>query len=207
MHERLSRTHGDAPETEFHACRDQRLLDEVVIANGRAPEGDQHVGFDVARPPDRHFERAHRVDSDAEVDRDAPARLDDPRHGEIVRGDDLRGAERCAWRHKFVAGRNDRNSRAPPDGQLGMVGGGSQRHVARGETASRRKERPALEEVQSSRPQVVSLGHGGRNDDTVGLAAHVLLNDDRVRASRHRRAREDARRLARADDAVERMPR
>ena len=53
VHQRLAGTHGDAPEAELHARRDQRLLHEVVVADRRPAERHQHVGFGVARAGQR----------------------------------------------------------------------------------------------------------------------------------------------------------
>ena len=51
----LPGTHGDAPEAELHPRRNERLLDEVVIANRGAAERHQDVGFGVMGAADRRF--------------------------------------------------------------------------------------------------------------------------------------------------------
>ncbi len=79
MHQRLAGPHGDAPEAKLHSGRDERLLHEVVIADRGAAERHQHVGFGVARLSQGRLQRAELVDRDPEIDRDASARLDNPR--------------------------------------------------------------------------------------------------------------------------------
>ncbi len=109
VHQRLAGTHGDLPEAELHAGRNQRLLHEVVVADRGAAERHQHVDLRLDRLADRGVELGHVVAGDAEIDRNAAAGLDDPGDGEIVGGDDLRGAERSAGRDQFVAGGEDRD--------------------------------------------------------------------------------------------------
>ena len=72
------------------------------------------------------------------------------------------GPSVSAGRDQFVAGRKDRNPRAPPDRQLGMVARGGQRDVARGETASRGDQRLAVTKVESGGAQIVAGRRGGR---------------------------------------------
>ena len=156
--------------------------------------------------PYRPVERVHRVGGDAEVDRDPAAGFDDPGDGEIVRGDDLRRAERPAGRDELVAGRQHGDPRPSADGQIDMIGRRRQRHVSRRQASPRRNEELALAEVQSRRTQVVARGHCCFEVDAVAFAPHVFLNYDRVRALRHRRAGENPRRLARPDDSAEGAP-
>ncbi len=107
------------------------------------------------------FQRAELIDRDAEIDRDASARLDNPGDGEIVGGDDLRRAQRPAGRDQFVAGRQDRHSGAAADGERRVVRRRRQRDVAGSEPAARREQGFAGAKVHAGRTQVVACRHGG----------------------------------------------
>ena len=176
------------------------FLHEVVVADRRPAERHQHVGFERPGPVGLTSSSAlHRVGGDAEVDRDAAAGFDNPRHGEIVRGDDLRGAKRSAGSDELVAGRQNGDPGAPADRQIDMIGRSRQRHVAGRETPSGTNESLAFAEIQSRRTQVFARRNGNRDHDAVAVAPHVFLNDDRVGAFGHGRAGEDPHRLARPE--------
>src|SRR5208282_4242371 len=147
-------------EAELHAGGDERLLDKVVVADRGAAEGHENVGLCVERLVDRGVQGAQVVAGDAEVDRDAAAGLDDPGYGEIVRCDDLRGAERLAGRDQLVAGRQDRDARGTSDRQRDVIGRRSQRDVAGGQPAAGGKQKLALGEIESGRAQIVADGRG-----------------------------------------------
>ena len=157
----------------------------------------------VERLADRGVEGAEVVAGDAEVDRDAAAGLDDPGYGEIIRCDDLRGAERLAGRDQLVARRQDRDARGTSDRQRDVIGRRSQRDVAGGQPAAGGKQKLALGEIESGRAQIVADGRGAGKRDPVALALRLFLNDDGVGAARDGRAGEDANGFARADFAVE----
>ena len=112
--------------------------------------------FASTRFADRRVELGHGVAGDAEVDRDAAAGLDDPRHGEIVGGDDLRGAERPAGRDEFVAGGEDCDPGVAAHRQHGVIGRRRQRHVAGREPPPGRQQRFAFAEIEPFRAQVVA---------------------------------------------------
>ena len=102
---------------------------------------------------------------------------------------------------QFVAGRENRHFGAAADGKSRMVRRSRQRDISRGEPPAGWNERFAGTKVHAGLAQVVAFRHGGRETDPFALALDVLLNDDRVGAVRHRRAREDAHCLARTHNA------
>ena len=78
--------------------------------------------------------------------------------------------------------------------------------AARIETLPGGKERVAGAEVEAARAHEAARRGGVEDGDGVAVAARILLDDDRVGAVRHRRAGEDADRLARRHDAREAAP-
>ena len=126
-----------------------------------------------------------------------PAAADKAGDEQIVGGDDLRRADRLAGRDEFVAGREHGDPRFPIAGQPGMVGGGGERDVARGEPLFR----PASSGSPSAKsmPAWRTLSPGATAFANVTRSPSRVASSwigDRVGAFRQRRAGEDAHRLA-----------
>ena len=82
---------------------------------------------------------------------------------------------------------------------VGQTDRGGERHVLRGEPPAGRQHDRALAHILAGKPAVGASFQPRRHDDVIALGAHVLLHEHRVGAGRHRRAGEDADRLAGAD--------
>ena len=82
----------------------------------------------------------------------------------------------------------------------------SEADVARRQPPAGLQQHVALGEIEALAPHIAAAPRGFEHPHPVAVALGVLLDDDRVGAGRHRRAGEDARRLARADMAAEPGP-
>ena len=201
MHQRLPRAHRDAPEAKLHAEPHQRLLDEIVVADRGAAERDEHVRVAVLGARDRRFDIGGRIARNAEVERNAARGGDEPGDREIVRRHDLRRPGRFAGRHELVAGRENRDPRPTAHRQRRMIGGGRERDVARAQPLAGAKQRLSFEEVEPRIAKIVAGSRRRPEKNAVAVALHVLLDDDRVGALRHRGAGENPHRLSGPDDA------
>ena len=125
-----------------------------------------------------------------------------PHHGgerHRVGIDDLRGAKRLPRPYQLVAGGEKRDARAPAHRQPGLVEGGSQADVARGQTAPGRQGALATPKIQAG-----GTHEGARLDrpleaDPIAIGAGVLLKRHGIGTSRQQTAGEDAHRLAGAE--------
>ena len=131
VHQRLARPQRDAPEAELHALPRERRLDEIVLADRGAAEGDEHVGAGILRREDALFERLEGVAGDAEIDRLAARALDERGNRIGVRGDDLVRPGRLAGQDEFVAGGEDRDARLAADGERAVTHRGGEREAPR----------------------------------------------------------------------------
>ena len=82
-----------------------------------------------------------------------------------------------------------------------------ERDFARPEPSPGGEQRVAFTEVETTRADVAGLRRAFAHDDMGAVALGVLLDDDGIGAVGHRRAGEDAHRLALADAAGEGMAR
>ena len=187
---------GDA---EIEAAAGETRLDEVVLADRGAAERHENVEGGAFGRGERPVEVLRRVAGDAEIDR-RTARL--RRHAgerEHVGGDDLVRPDRLAGQDQLVAGGEHAHMRPRPHLQAGMAHGGGERQPRRVEPLARPQQHLALAKVEPRRADEGARLHRGRDRDRVALRLRVLLDDDRVGAGRHRRAGEDAHRLARPE--------
>ena len=204
MHQRLARPQGDAPEAELHALTRERRLHEVVLADRGAAERDEKIGAAVAGGRDAALEVGEACRGRC---RDRAPRRRHARgergEGIEVGGDDLVRPCRLAGPDELVAGGEDRDARPAAHRQARVAHGGGEREAARIETLPGGKERVAGAEVEPARAHEAPRRGGVEDGDGVAVASRILLDDDRVGAVRHRRAGEDADRLARRHDALE----
>ena len=196
VHQGLSGAQSHPPEAELHAFRAERRLDEVVVADRGAAEGDEEIRS--RRPGAAHGvpQGADIVGGDAEIDGLGAGLLTEGGEREAVRGDDLIPFGPLARPHQFVAGREHGQPRPAAHRQRGVAGAGGEREPARIEGLARSQEGVALPEVEPGPAQEPARGDrlAGGHGLAVGLG--VLLDQDRVGAGRHGRAGEDTDRFA-----------
>ena len=167
---------------ELHAERVQRGRDEIVIADGGAADGDEHVGVG-ARSPSLSA-RSLGVARDAEDARRGSGRCRQRGKADRVGGDDLIGARQRAGRHQLVAGRQNGDAGAPADGNLAVAHRGGERERVRVEHSSGVKQLVR----RRNRCRGADIGAGCRgfaDDDLVAFGGRVLLDDDGIAARRH----------------------
>jgi hypothetical protein len=142
------------------------------------------------------------TEGDAEIDRFAARALHEGGKGEHVGGDDLVRAGGLARAHQLVAGCENRNARLASDGETSVTHGGCQGEAARVEALTGREQLLTLFEIEPARADEAARGGAFQHGDRAAVRLRVLLDHDSVPALRHRRAREDADRLARRDASL-----
>ena len=95
--------------------------------------------------------------------------------------DDAAGRDRFAGHGDLVAGGQDGNTRAAMHRQPGVVGGGGQSDIARGDAPSRRDHHVARREILALAPDMASRDHRLVDPDTVAVPGRILLQQDRRR--------------------------
>ena len=204
-HERLAGPHGDAPEVDVESRVAENGPHEVVVADGGAADGHEHVR--APRSGGEGPERLLGVEGDAEVDGLGAGLLHEGAEADVVGAHDLVGSQRLARHDEFVARRQDGDARLAAHAQPRTVHRRRQRDVPGAQNASGPRAGVAFAEVEAGGPDVRSPRRPRLDDDPRAVGVRVFLDDDRVGAARHRAAGEDPDRLARADDAVVGAPR
>ncbi len=114
-----------------------------------------------------------------------------------IGADDLVGADRIARHHHLVAGRQDRDARPAMDQQPRPVHRRGEADVAGVEAPTGREADRAGAEIEPGRADIAAPGCAFLDQDDVAFEPFgVFLDDDAVGPARHRRAGEDAHRLA-----------
>ncbi len=188
--ERLAGPHRDLPEGELEATHAQRVLDQVVVADGGAAGGDE--GIQTLDGLDPGSQRRRLVGGDAEVDRLAAPEPDHGGEGGGVRADDLARPRRLARPAQLVARRQDAHARSAPHGQPRLGHDGGEAQLARAHDGARGKADPARPEVEPGRANELALSDGAGEAHAAAVGLGILLDGDGVGAGRDHPAREDA---------------
>ena len=198
-HQRLARPHGDLPEVELEPLLAQHALHQIVVADRGAAGGDEQVGAGGA------------VGHPARARRGRPARCRDRSARRRRRARRRRGPRPLELTIWFGPSGSPGITTSSPVAR--MATRGLRRTVQPGHGSSRRRGRCRARSARrpASRHRPRPRGNRGRRGgcsvpwarlpSTVRCARRrrlgVLLDDDRVGAVGHRRAGEDAHRLAR----------
>ena len=113
------------------------------------------------------------------------------------------GGERLAGHDQLVAGREQGDARPPADRQPGAVEGRGKAEIARAQATAGGQGELALAEVEAGRADEGAGLDPTLEPDPVGRDDGVLLQRDRIAASRQRAAGEDAHGLARPERPLE----
>ena len=148
---------ANPPERQCHAFGRKRLLHEIVVADGGAADGDEDVGAAFAGAPDGGDGVVEPVGDDAEIGHvGAFGARERSRAHSRWRRRSARAPVR-ARRHQFVAGREQRDFRAPVHRDERMIHAGGKRKVARREAVAGREQHVACREVEPSHADVAAL--------------------------------------------------
>ena len=121
MHHRLAGSHRDAPKRHLDAFVAQRLLNQIVVADGRAASRDQHIGAGVAGCANARHRGLQRVGRNTKINRVRALGAHQRVQRVTVGINDLPRRKRLARHHQLVACREQCDFGAAVNGQLRMV--------------------------------------------------------------------------------------
>jgi hypothetical protein len=198
--ERSARLHADPPEPHLAAEPREHALDPVAVADRDAAGRDHGVTLERLAQPLR--DRPRLVGSDAEIDRRGARVSDRGLQAVAVRADDAAVVLEAVGLHELVPRRDDRHAGARRDTHLCTSDGGEHPDVRGTQHLAAGRHRRARLDVGARPAQVLARLHAAQDAEPVSVDLRVLLHDHGIGALRDRRARQDARGLARSELAV-----
>ncbi len=178
----------------------------IGLAGGDAAGGEHEVVI-LRRGGDRAGNLSGLVGQDAEIGHRGAEAREHRREQAAVRIIERGGRTHRARLDDLVAGREQRDAHAPPHVQRREAERSREREMLGLQPpASGQRDRTAAQ-ILASKARVGAALEARRHDHGVAVAPAILLHEHGVGARRHRRAGEDADRLARRETALRGAPR
>ena len=195
--ERSAGPHLHAPEPHVAAEVRQHLLDPIAVADGDAAGGDDGVA--AKRLAEARRNRVGLVTRDAQVYRQRADLLERGLETVAARGDDTAIVHQPVRLDQLIARGQDCDARARDHTNLCTTQGRQHANQRGAQQRARHCDLQAGAHVAADLAHVGARLDGAQHADPVPVSLGVFLHDDAVRTLGERRARQDARHLARAE--------
>ena len=203
--QRAARLHRDLPECHL-APRAERLFNIIGLAHRDPAGGDHDIGL-VFSPQKGAIQQCRVIPDDAEVDDFHAEPRQHAIQGIAVAVIDQAVRERLAYRAQLIAGREKGHLDIPADLDLGQAHGGQHAQIGGRQPRAFGEHPVAPRQVFAGLAHVVPRLDARADTNAPGGSLGLFLHDHAVRARRHERAGHNARALAGAEAAGERLAR